>query len=51
MSVFHLENYLKSEIRKMADDYNLVVSDKPDSQDICFVTSHSYRDLINKIKS
>ncbi|MDC0161629.1 tRNA 2-thiouridine(34) synthase MnmA [bacterium] len=47
---FPLGNYLKSEIRKMANDYNLIVSDKPDSQDICFVTSDSYRDLINKIK-
>ena len=34
----------------MANDYKLVVSDKPDSQDICFVTSNSYRDLINKIQ-
>ena len=34
----------------MANDYNLDVSDKPDSQDICFVTSDSYRDLINKIQ-
>ncbi len=47
---FPLGNYLKSEIRQMADDYNLPVSDKPDSQDICFVTSDSYRDLINKIQ-
>ena len=47
---FPLGNYFKSEIRKMAKDYNLVVSDKPDSQDICFVTSDSYRDLINKIQ-
>ena len=47
---FPLGNYLKSEIRKMADDFSLVVSDKPDSQDICFVTSDSYRDLINKIQ-
>tara|TARA_Y100001970_G_scaffold224129_1_gene276146 strand:+ start:6904 stop:7995 length:1092 start_codon:yes stop_codon:yes gene_type:complete len=46
---FPLGNYLKSEIRQMATDYKLVVSDKPDSQDICFVTSDSYRDLINKI--
>ena len=46
---FPLGNYLKSEIRKMAKDYNLIVSDKPDSQDICFVTSNSYRDLINKV--
>ena len=47
---FPLGNYLKSEIRQMADDYNLHVSDKADSQDICFVTSDSYRDLINKIQ-
>ena len=47
---FPLGNYLKSEIRQMADDYKLLVSDKPDSQDICFVTSDSYRDLINKIQ-
>ena len=47
---FPLGNYFKSEIRKMAEDYKLIVSDKPDSQDICFVTSDSYRDLINKIQ-
>ena len=34
----------------MANDYKLTVSDKPDSQDICFVTSDSYRDLINKLQ-
>ena len=47
---FPLGNYFKSEIREMAADYKLLVSDKPDSQDICFVTSDSYRDLINKIQ-
>jgi tRNA-uridine 2-sulfurtransferase len=47
---FPLGNYLKSEIRQLAKDYKLVVSDKPDSQDICFVTSDSYRDLINKLQ-
>ncbi len=47
---FPLGNYFKSEIRKMAKDYKLAVSEKPDSQDICFVTSDSYRDLINKIQ-
>ena len=47
---FPLGSYFKSEIRKMAKDYKLVVSDKPDSQDICFVTSDSYRDFINKIQ-
>ena len=47
---FPLGIYLKTEIRQMAEDYKLDVSDKPDSQDICFVTSNSYRDLINKIQ-
>ncbi len=47
---FPLGNYLKSEIRQMAEEFKLPVSDKPDSQDICFVTSDSYRDLINKIQ-
>ncbi len=47
---FPIGNYLKSEIRKMAEDFDLIISDKPDSQDICFVTSDSYRDLINKLQ-
>jgi len=47
---FPLGNYLKSEIREMAKNFNLLVSDKPDSQDICFVTSKSYRDFLDKIK-
>ena len=47
---FPLGNYFKSEIRKMAKDYKLIVSDKPDSQDICFVTSDSYREFINKMQ-
>jgi len=47
---FPLGKYLKSDIRKMASNFDLAVSDKPDSQDICFVSSDSYRDLINKLK-
>ncbi len=46
---FPLGSYSKSEIREIAKDYELSVSDKPDSQDICFVTSDSYRNLINSI--
>ena len=46
---FPLGEYFKSEIREMANEYNLNVSDKPDSQDICFVSSSSYRDLINSL--
>ena len=46
---FPLGNYKKSEIRNLAKKYELDVSDKPDSQDICFVTSDSYRNLINNL--
>ncbi len=46
---FPLGDYKKSEIRQLAKEYKLSVSDKPDSQDICFVTSDSYRDLINNL--
>ena len=47
---FPLGNFLKSDIRSMAKNFNLDVSNKPDSQDICFVTSSSYKDFINKIQ-
>ena len=38
---FPLGYFKKSEIRQLAKKYNLSVSEKPDSQDICFVTSDS----------
>ncbi len=46
---FPLGDYKKSEIRQLAKKYKLSVGDKPDSQDICFVTSDSYRDLVNNL--
>jgi len=47
---FPLGDFLKSEIREMAKNFNLAVSDKPDSQDICFVSSKSYREFLEKLK-
>ena len=46
---FPLGNYKKTEIRDIAKKFKLDVSNKPDSQDICFVTSDSYRDLIKNL--
>ncbi len=46
---FPLGNFTKTEIRQLAQSYELDVSNKPDSQDICFVTSDSYRDLIKNL--
>ncbi|PPR45590.1 MAG: tRNA-specific 2-thiouridylase MnmA [Alphaproteobacteria bacterium MarineAlpha5_Bin8] len=47
---FPLGDYLKSEIRDIAKELNLKVQNKPDSQDICFVTTNSYRDLLNALR-
>ena len=47
---FPIGEYLKSEIREIAQTLSLPVKDKPDSQDICFVTKDSYRSLIEKLK-
>ncbi|PPR46458.1 MAG: tRNA-specific 2-thiouridylase MnmA [Alphaproteobacteria bacterium MarineAlpha5_Bin9] len=47
---FPIGEYYKSEIRDLAKKYNLSVVSKPDSQDICFVSSNSYRDLIKNLK-
>ena len=46
---FPLGDFKKLEIRQLAKKYKLSVSDKPDSQDICFVTSDTYRDLVKNL--
>lgn len=38
--------YTKDEVRKIAEENNLVVSKKPDSQDICFVPDGDYSRFI-----
>ena len=40
----------KAETRKLAAKYGLVVADKPDSQDICFVPSGNYASVIEKLR-
>ncbi len=44
----HLQS--KDETRALAARYGLVVADKPDSQDICFVPSGGYAKVIEKLK-
>lgn len=45
-TLFPLGPYLKSEIRKIAEENNLVNAKKADSQEICFVTKDTYKDFI-----
>jgi tRNA-uridine 2-sulfurtransferase len=47
---FPLGQLPKSETRAMAHELGLIVADKPDSQDICFVPDGKYADVILKIR-
>ena len=46
---FPLGDYAKSEVRELARRYGLEVADKPDSQDICFVPSGHYSDVVERL--
>lgn len=43
-----LGNFSKSEVRRIAEEAELPVASKPDSQEVCFVTDGSYGDFIRK---
>ncbi|MEZ5931362.1 MAG: tRNA 2-thiouridine(34) synthase MnmA [Alphaproteobacteria bacterium] len=47
---FPLGDLEKTETRKLAERFGLPVADKPDSQDICFVPSGSYTNIVEKLK-
>ena len=47
---FPLGGMDKTQTRALAAKYNLVVQDKPDSQDICFVPTGNYASVIEKYR-
>jgi tRNA-specific 2-thiouridylase len=47
---FPLGDLEKTEVRKIAERFGLVVADKPDSQDICFVPNGSYANIVQKLR-
>jgi len=47
---FPLGGMDKSETRKLATEFGLRVASKPDSQDICFVPTGKYTDVIEKLR-
>lgn len=47
---FPLGGLLKPEAREIAKKIGLAVADKPDSQDICFVPTGSYTDIVKKLR-
>lgn len=46
---FPLGGLPKTQVRMLAQHYDLGVADKPDSQDICFVPDGNYTNLIDKL--
>lgn len=46
---FPLGDVAKAEVRDMARRFSLDVADKPDSQDICFVPSGRYTDIVQRL--
>jgi len=47
---FPLGGLHKPETRALAERFGLVVADKPDSQDICFVPTGSYASVVEKLR-
>jgi tRNA-specific 2-thiouridylase len=47
-TLFPLGAHTKQEVRAMARDFNLPVADRPDSQDLCFVTDSDYRSFLQQ---
>jgi tRNA-uridine 2-sulfurtransferase len=47
---FPLGGMPKPEVRAIAEDMGLVVANKPDSQDICFVPEGDYASVVRKIR-
>jgi len=47
---FPLGGMPKAETRRLAHEMGIAVADKPDSQDICFVPTGSYTDVVAKLR-
>ena len=47
---FPLGHLNKDQTRQLAEAFGLIVADKPDSQDICFVPEGRYVDIVEKIR-
>ncbi len=47
---FPLGGLPKAEVRRLASERGLIVADKPDSQDICFVPSGRYTNVVERLR-
>ena len=47
-ALFPLGSYFKSEVRQLAQKFNLPVADKAESQDLCFLGTEDYRSFLKR---
>ncbi|MFA3781887.1 tRNA 2-thiouridine(34) synthase MnmA [Melioribacteraceae bacterium 4301-Me] len=47
-TIFPLGNYNKSQVRQLAEEFNLKTAAKPDSQEICFVADNNYERFLRE---
>lgn len=47
---FPLGGMAKPEVRRLAEEFGLIVADKPDSQDICFVPNGDYASVVTRLR-
>ncbi|MEO8288929.1 MAG: tRNA 2-thiouridine(34) synthase MnmA [Chloroflexota bacterium] len=46
---FPMGDYIKTHVREMSAERNLVTADKPDSMEICFIPNNDYRTFLDKM--
>jgi tRNA-specific 2-thiouridylase len=47
-ALFPIGDYPKTEIRKIAESFDLAVAKRPDSQDLCFLAGDDYRNFLQR---
>ncbi len=47
-ALFPVGDYVKADVRKMAEAYDLPTATRPESQDLCFLAGQDYRDFIRR---
>ncbi|MCL4541134.1 MAG: tRNA 2-thiouridine(34) synthase MnmA [Chloroflexi bacterium] len=47
-SIFPLGELTKAEVRQLAIEFDISIAEKPESQELCFVTAGSYRDFLRR---
>jgi len=47
-AIFPLGEFTKDQVRQMGHDFNLIVKDKSESQEICFIPDNRYPEFIEK---